>query len=212
MDNYNIEMLAPSELKEYHNNPRNNDEAVEYVANSIKEFGFKIPIVVDKDNTIIAGHTRKLAALELGLTKVPVIRADDLTDEQAQAFRLADNKVAEISTWNDEMLQHELIGLEDNYDLSNFGFDELPAIDMDDYNEDITGDEYEEESEENEENFEDYEESTRGYSITYEIAFNNEDEQERWYDFLGTLRKEYPDVDTIAERILLAVEAWKSGK
>lgn len=131
MDNYNIEMLAPSELREYHNNPRNNDEAVEYVANSIKEFGFKIPIVVDKDNTIIAGHTRKLAALELGLTQVPVIRADDLTEEQAQAFRLADNKVAEISTWNDEMLGNELFDIGMNYDMTDFGFGDTDNVDFD---------------------------------------------------------------------------------
>ena len=83
------------EIKPYENNPRFNDDAVQYVANSIKEFGFKVPIVIDKDNTIVAGHTRYKASLLLGLDKVPCIVADDLNEEQIKAFRLADNKVSE---------------------------------------------------------------------------------------------------------------------
>mgnify|MGYP002514876955 CR=1 FL=1 len=83
------------ELKPYENNPRFNDDAVEYVAKSIKEFGFKVPMVIDKNNTIITGHTRYKAALELGLEEVPCIIADDLTEEQIKAFRLSDNKVSE---------------------------------------------------------------------------------------------------------------------
>jgi len=79
------------DLIPYENNPRYNDEAVEYVANSIKEFGFKVPIIIDKNNVIVAGHTRYKASLELGLEEVPTIIADDLTDEQVKAFRLADN-------------------------------------------------------------------------------------------------------------------------
>lgn len=85
------------EIKEYENNPRNNDNAVEYVARSIKDFGFKIPIIVDKNNVIVAGHTRYKAAKELNLTEVPCIVADDLTDEQIKAFRLVDNKSAELA-------------------------------------------------------------------------------------------------------------------
>jgi len=81
-----------NELKEYINNPRNNDNAVDYVANSIKEFGFKVPIVIDKNNVIVAGHTRYKASKKLGITEVPCIVADDLTDEQIKAFRLVDNK------------------------------------------------------------------------------------------------------------------------
>ena len=88
----NINDLIP-----YENNPRLNDEAVEYVKNSIKEFGFKVPIVIDKDNVIIAGHTRIKASKELGIKDIPCIIADDLTEEQVKAFRLADNKVAEKS-------------------------------------------------------------------------------------------------------------------
>lgn len=86
------------DLIEYENNPRNNDEAVNAVANSIKEFGFKVPIVITSDNTIIAGHTRLKASRLLGLDEVPCIIADDLTEEQIKAFRLADNKTAELAT------------------------------------------------------------------------------------------------------------------
>lgn len=91
------------------------------MAASIKEFGFKVPIVVDKDNVIIAGHTRLKAAQKLGLEEVPVIVADDLTPEQVRAFRLADNKVGEIAEWDFEKLEEELKHIA--IDLSNFGFD-----------------------------------------------------------------------------------------
>ena len=97
-----------SELIPYVNNPRNNDDAVDAVASSIKNFGFKVPIVVDSNNEIINGHTRLKAAKKLGLETVPVIVADDLTPEQIKAFRLADNKVGEIATWTDDMLAIEL--------------------------------------------------------------------------------------------------------
>lgn len=90
------------DVKPYENNPRNNEEAVQYVANSIKEFGFKVPIIIDKENIIVAGHTRLKAAKKLGMEKVPCIMADDLTDEQIRAFRLADNKVGEKATWDEK--------------------------------------------------------------------------------------------------------------
>ena len=80
-----------SEIKPYDRNPRKNDDAVKYVANSIKEFGFKVPIVIDKNGIIVAGHTRFKAAKELKMSEVPCIIADDLTDEQVKAFSLADN-------------------------------------------------------------------------------------------------------------------------
>lgn len=111
------------ELKPYVNNPRFNDDAVEYVAKSIKEFGFKVPIILDKNNVIVAGHTRYKASLELGLKEVPCIIADDLNDEQIKAFRLADNKVSEKAQWNYELLDEELqeiLGI----DMLNFGFTE----------------------------------------------------------------------------------------
>ena len=99
------------DLIEYENNPRNNDEAVEAVANSIKEFGFKVPIVIDKNNEVVAGHTRIKAALSLGLTSVPCIIADDLNEAQIRAFRLADNKVAELSAW--DLDQNKIISKEE---------------------------------------------------------------------------------------------------
>lgn len=117
----NIVEITLEELRPYENNPRNNDEAVEPVANSIKEFGFKVPIVIDKDNVIIAGHTRYKAAKKLGLEKVPCIIADDLTEEQIRAFRLADNKVSEIATWDIELLDIELDNILD-IDMSLFDF------------------------------------------------------------------------------------------
>ena len=123
----NITNMKISELKEYENNPRLiNDEAIERVAASIKEFGFKVPIIVDEDNVIVAGHTRKLAARSLGMEEVPVIIADDLTEEQIKAFRLADNKVAEYSEWDLELLSEELLNLDSamDFEMEDFGFDD----------------------------------------------------------------------------------------
>ena len=113
-----------TELKEYENNPRNNDEAVEAVAESIRQFGFKVPIVIDSNGVIIAGHTRRKAAVKLGLDTVPCIIADDLTPEQIQVFRLADNKTAELAEWDFEALEKELAELTAfDVDMSLFGFD-----------------------------------------------------------------------------------------
>lgn len=111
-----------SEIRPYENNPRKNDAAVEYVANSIREFGWKVPIVIDKDGVIVAGHTRYKAAQKLGKTTAPCVVADDLTPEQVKAYRLADNKVAELATWDFSELEFELADLEDLFDMSEFGF------------------------------------------------------------------------------------------
>lgn len=123
-----IEMKL-NDLHPYENNPRYNDDAVEAVASSIKQFGFKVPIIIDKNNVIVTGHTRYKAAKKLGLEKVPCIKADDLTDQQIKAFRLADNKVSEIATWDMEKLNLELEEIED-IDMSDFGF-EMPNIETD---------------------------------------------------------------------------------
>lgn len=112
------------ELHPYEKNPRKNDEAVKYVAESIKQFGFKVPIVIDSDGVIVAGHTRWKAAKKLGLETVPCIVADDLTEEQIKAFRLADNKVAEKAEWDFDLLAGELDELFD-FDMSVFGFEEI---------------------------------------------------------------------------------------
>lgn len=123
----NIIDKSLTDIKPYENNPRNNDEAVEPVANSIKEFGFKVPIVIDKNNIIVAGHTRYKAAKKLGLETVPCIIADDLNEEQIKAFRLADNKVSEIATWDLELLGNELDNII-NIDMETFSFDFLDDI------------------------------------------------------------------------------------
>lgn len=118
----NILDLKLSDITPYENNPRNNDEAVEPVLESIKEFGFKVPIIIDKNNVIVAGHTRYKAAKKLKLDTVPCIRADDLTEEQIRAFRLADNKVSEIATWDYNILNFEMENIGD-IDMSLFHFE-----------------------------------------------------------------------------------------
>lgn len=123
------------EIKPYENNPRINDEAVEYVANSIKEFGFRNPIILDKNNVIICGHTRLLASKELKLKEVPCIIADDLTDEQVKALRLADNKVSEKSLWDYTKLDEELENILD-INMSMFDFENIEETNLDDFFED----------------------------------------------------------------------------
>ena len=121
-----IEYRNVEDINPYEKNPRKNDEAVNDVAESIRQFGFKVPIIVDKDGIIIAGHTRLKAAKKLGMTEVPVILADDLTEEQAKAFRLADNKVAEGAEWDIDFLKDELTELEDMF--TGFSDDELAEL------------------------------------------------------------------------------------
>jgi ParB family transcriptional regulator, chromosome partitioning protein len=121
MDHLQIEYLKINEIIPYEKNPRRNDQAVESVAASIREFGFKVPIIIDSDNVIVCGHTRLKAAKKLKLQTVPCVRADDLTEEQIKAFRLADNKTSELAEWDLDLLQSELADIAD-LDLSLFGF------------------------------------------------------------------------------------------
>lgn len=121
--NKKIEELIP-----YEKNPRKNDEAVKYVAESIKQFGFKVPIVIDKNNVVVTGHTRLKASKELGLKEVPCIIANDLSDEQIKAFRLADNKVSDYSIWDNKLLLEE---------LDEIGFDIFTGFNESDLFEDI---------------------------------------------------------------------------
>ena len=129
------------EIIPYENNPRNNDEAVDKVAESIKEFGFKQPIVVDKDGVVIVGHTRLKAAKKLGLETVPVVVAEDLNEEQAKAYRLADNKTNELAEWDFDALDIELLDIKD-IDMGRFGFEVAQEADdgeiiEDDFTEDV---------------------------------------------------------------------------
>lgn len=123
--------IKTSDLQEYANNPRDNDGAVEAVAESIKQFGFKVPIIVDRDGVIVAGHTRKKAAERLGLASVPCVVANDLTPEQIKAFRLADNKTGELAEWDFAALEKELAELTAfDVDMLAFGFDESVFSDL----------------------------------------------------------------------------------
>ena len=117
-----VKLIPLDQIHPYEKNPRKNEEAVDKVAASIKEFGFRQPIVVDADHVIIAGHTRLEASKRLGLTDVPVVVADDLSEEQVRAYRLADNKTAEFSGWDFDLLNGELFEIND-IDMAAFGFD-----------------------------------------------------------------------------------------
>src|SRR5215470_10907882 len=118
-----VESRRLSEIKAYDKNPRLNDQAVEAVVASIQEFGFRQPIVVDEEGIIVVGHTRYLAALKLGLKKVPVHVAAGLTPAQIKAYRIADNKTADLSDWDYDLLAKELADLQDvDFDLDLVGF------------------------------------------------------------------------------------------
>lgn len=130
MEKAKVAYMDTDSLIPYADNPRMNDNAVDAVAASIREFGFKVPIVVDCEDVIINGHTRLKAAHKLGLKQVPVIVADDLTPEQVKAFRLADNKTSELAEWDMDKLDIELEGIGE-IDMAEFGFDD-PAIEVPD--------------------------------------------------------------------------------
>lgn len=129
-----VKEMKLADIKPYLKNPRKNDDAVEYVANSIKAFGFKQPIVIDRENVIVCGHTRYKASKKLHLDTVPVVIADDLSEEQIKAYRLADNKVAEKAEWDFDLLGDELGDIID-IDMSAFDFDFTPP-DFDDVDDD----------------------------------------------------------------------------
>lgn len=201
-----IEHIHVSAIKAYEKNPRQNDDAVEYVANSIREFGFKSPIIVDRNNVIVCGHTRLRAAQEIGMKTVPCIKADDLTDEQIRAYRLADNKTAEFSKWDFSLLNEELSDLSGiDFDMSSFGF-YIPDDDylsnmfdeqevakpktetkqpqetagQDEYQSRDSGQEYEEQTGE----YEGRERAQNGYSVT--VTFDNEDDLDQFIEYCET--------------------------
>src|SRR5712692_1417449 len=126
-----VELRPIGTIRPYENNPRINDQAVDVVAASIREFGFRQPIVVDGEGVIIIGHVRYKAALKLGLDKVPVHVAKDLTPEQVKALRIADNKTADLSDWNYDLLPIELAELQGmDYDLSLLGFNQDELVEL----------------------------------------------------------------------------------
>ena len=122
MDEIKIVYKALGEITPYEKNPRKNDDAVPFVKNSIQQFGFKVPLIIDEGGCIVAGHTRYKAAQELGMEKVPCIMASDLTPEQVKALRIADNKTAEKAEWDTELLTQEIKDLAGKFDMEDFGF------------------------------------------------------------------------------------------
>jgi hypothetical protein len=126
-----IDYIDISDVKPYKNNPRFNDSAVDLVVKSIREFGLKQPIVLDKNNEIVVGHTRMKALEKLGAKRIPFIRADDLSEEQVKAYRIMDNKSNELAGWNNELLKFELDSLKDvgyDLDLTGFSVDEIDLL------------------------------------------------------------------------------------
>lgn len=137
----NLIQMNIDDLILYENNPRNNDGAVDAVAASINSFGFKVPIIIDKNNVVVCGHTRVKASKKLGMTEVPCIVADDLNEEQIKAFRLADNKVSELAEWDMDKLAEELKQID--MDMLQFGFEDLENS----LERDVLEDEFDEEEE-----------------------------------------------------------------
>ena len=188
-----------SELKPYEKNPRRNDNAVQYVKKSIQEFGFKVPIVITKDNEIITGHTRYKACQELGMKEIPCVIADDLTEDQIKAFRIADNKVADYSFWDDELLKGELLDLQINdYDLEMTGMTDIDIMVL---MSDVTPEKYDdEEYAEYIERAEDFLEKKRII-----ITYTGEDETEFLRDLLKEDKEELK-VGYTAEEIMKRYE------
>lgn len=169
---FKIEEWEIGKLIPYINNPRVNEHAVETVASAIKEFGFRVPIVAKSDGIIIDGHLRYKSAKKLGLKKVPVILADDMSDTQIKAFRISVNKVSELADWDEELLKLEIEDLQEmnfNLDLLGFNSEELEALDLDEFNEEASNKIKEEEY------FE---------KIELVIEFETESEQEKLYEEL----------------------------
>ena len=201
---YNISMAQKIELwnlerlKPYDNNAREHSpEQVAQIAASITEFGFLNPILVDSNDGIVAGHGRLSAARELALDVVPVVVLDQLTEAQKKAYILVDNKLAENASWNEELLQEEIVALNlQDFDISILGWDEDEIREIMEYDSAFGEGDGDGES--------------RGLGgepvIQYNIIFDNEQQQQIWFDFLKDLRQSQPDDTTIAEKIINFIE------
>ena len=202
--NYNIAMAQKIELwsierlQPYEKNARvHSKEQVGQIAASIVEFGFLNPILVDSNDGIVAGHDRLSAAKELALDEVPVVVLDHLTESQKKAYILVDNKLAENATWNEALLQEEIVALNlQDFDISVLGWDEDEIREIMEFDADET-------------NNDDDSEGTRGLGepiVSYNIIFDDEQQQQKWFDFLKDLKELYPDESTIAEKIIQFIE------
>lgn len=185
-----IVLLNVGDIKKYARNMKKHPQSqIEKLKKSIKEFGFNVPVLVDRQNIIIAGHGRFIAAQELGMTQIPAIKIEYLTDQQVRAFRIADNKVSE-SSWDAKMLGEEFNFLKsEGFDLNLTGFDTLEISNLD----------------KPEGSKDDFKTNIFKKIIKYEIIFNDEDEQKKWHDYLVFLKNKYPDLKTISERIVADV-------
>lgn len=222
-----IEQMSTGDITPYFNNPRNNKDAVDVVVTSIEEFGFQVPIIVDSDNVIIAGHTRWEAAKKIGMDTVPVIVATELSDVKAKAFRIMDNKAAEASKWDYEKLLAEfddLEGLDCNMDALGFDMLQVEKLRMD-FEPTPKTHQYEVEDDDDTDrppfdsstsptgnkNTEDEDEEPEGRKnanpvIQYTIIFNTDDEQTLWYAYLRSLKTKFPETTTIAERLVADIK------
>ena len=182
-----IKYVNIKELKPYDNNSRTHSETqVQQIVDSINTFGWTNPILVDENNLILAGHGRLRAAHELNMDKVPCIELSKLSDVEKKAYVLADNKLAENSGWDNNLLKSELNILKElNFDINVIGFDSVEMstiLDDTDYEEDSSW-------------------SDNESIIQYNIIFDNEEQQDTWFYFLKTLKNHYPEKDTIGERL-----------
>ena len=202
--NYNVAMAQKIELwnlerlQPYEKNAREHSEKqIAQIAASIVEFGFLNPILVDSNDGIVAGHGRLSAAKELALDEVPVVVLDHLTESQKKAYILVDNKLAENATWNEALLQEEIVALNlQDFDISVLGWDEDEIREIMEFDADET-------------NNDDDSEGTRGLGepiVSYNIIFDDEQQQQKWFDFLKDLKELYPDESTIAEKIIQFIE------
>lgn len=198
-----IETVPVEALVPYADNPRINEDAIPKVKASFRKYGVINPLIINADNVILCGHTRLAAAKELGLSELPCVRVTHLTPEQERAYRLADNKTAEFSMWDFPKLEVELGALTDaGFDMGDIGFPSAFSVDagdapLEDYS--IGGEPGEGEGEG----------AGQSFRIVYEIAFDDEAQQSRWFEFLRRLKAAYPDEETISARIIAAVDEWE---
>ena len=180
-----IQYKPIADLIPYARNSRTHDEAqVAQIAASIREFGWTNPVLLDGNNGIIAGHGRVIAAHKLGQTEVPTIELSHMDENQKRAYTITDNKLALNANWDDEMLALEIGDLKDaGFDLGLLGFSRFEFED----------DEEKETDQEKELNF----------TIQYNIVFDHEEQQNDWYSFVKYLKDQYPDGETVAERLQL---------
>ena len=180
-----IQYKATEDLIPYARNSRTHSaEQVAQIAASIREFGWTNPVLIDGENGIIAGHGRVLAAHKLGETQVPTIELSHMSDTQKRAYIIADNKLALNAGWDNEILALEVQELKDvGFDINLLGFAPIEILDS---------------NKEDEEQPKDV-----NFTIQYNIIFDHEEQQNDWYEFIKSLKDQYPDAETVAERLQL---------